>query len=388
MKYIDELTKEELKGKIVLLRLDLNVPVADGEVTDTYRMERSIETIDFLRGMEARIIIIAHCEGKQPLEASDGRMTESSSLVPMWHYLNGYLPVEFCTSYFTPEALDKILKLEDKGVLLFENVRMNAGEKENDPEFAKKLSQMADIYVNDAFSVCHRKHASVVGVPEFLPHYGGLLLRAEIEHLSRVFNPEHPFVFILGGAKFSTKLPLIEKYLDKADTVFVGGALANDVFKERGYEVGTSLVSKEEVNMKDIINNPKFRTFSDVTVTEGDKVSFKKPDEVSSGECIVDCGPETIDDLKKIISSAKTVVWNGPLGNYEIGFKDKTEQLAEIIAQLTSEAKLESIIGGGDTVASINTLGLEHKLTFISTGGGAMLDYLVNETLPGIEALE
>lgn len=385
MKYIDELNADELKGKKVLLRLDLNVPMDDGNITDTHRLERVISIVDFLRNAEAQTIIIAHLENKEG---------GNESLVSVWSYLSGFFPVDFCPTYFTPESIEKLIQMKDKSVLLFENVRMNAGEKENDREFAKKLSQMADIYVNDAFSVCHRKHASVVGVPEFLPHYGGLLLRSEVEHLSRVFNPKHPFVFILGGAKFSTKLPLIQKYLDKADTVFVGGALANDVFKAKGLEVGTSLVSKEIVDMKEIINNPKFRTFSDVTVTEGlsaqagDKVLFKKPEEVSKGECIVDCGPETIEELKKIISGSKTVVWNGPLGNYEIGFKDKTEQLAEIIAQLTSEAKLESIIGGGDTVASINTLGLEHKLTFISTGGGAMLDYLVNETLPGIEALE
>ncbi|MEQ1499914.1 MAG: phosphoglycerate kinase [Parcubacteria group bacterium] len=379
VKYIDELTKDDLKGKRVLLRLDLNVPVEEGKITDVYRLEKAISTVDFLIEKEAKIIIIAHLENK------DG---ENDTLLPIFDYLKGYFKVDFCSTYFSPEAIEKVLNLKDKEVLLFENVRINAGEKENDLEFAKKLSQMADIYVNDAFSVSHRKHASVVGVPTFLPHYGGFVLKSEIENISKAFNPQHPFVFILGGAKFRTKLPLIQKYLDKADTIFVGGALANDVFKAKGYEVGISLVSKEEVGMKDIINNPKFRTFSDVTVTEGDKVLFKKPDEVSSGECIVDCGPETIDDLKKIISSAKTIVWNGPLGNYEIGFKDKTEQLAEIIAQLTSEAKLESIIGGGDTVASINTLGLEHKLTFISTGGGAMLDYLVNETLPGIEALE
>ncbi len=382
MKYIDELKKEDLQGKRVLLRLDLNVPLTDTGIGDTYRLEKAVSTVDFLREMEAKTIIIAHLENKEG---------GNDSLLPIWNYLNGYFKTDFCPTYFSPEAIEKVLKLEDKGVLLFENVRVNPGEKENDKEFAKKLSQMADIYVNDAFSVSHRKHASIVGVPEFLPHYGGLVLKEEIENISKAFNPKRPFVFILGGAKFETKLPLIKKYLEKADTVFVGGALANDVLKVSGHEVGTSLVAKsvEGLGIEDMIKNPKFKTFVDVTVTnEKGYVSLKKIDELKSDECIVDSGPETVEELKKIISEAKTVVWNGPLGNYEKGFSDKTEQLAEIISSLTSDSGVESIIGGGDTIASIQKLKLEHKFTFVSTGGGAMLDYLVNETLPGIEALK
>lgn len=378
IKYLDDLELEDLKGKRVLLRLDLNVPVTDGEVMDAYRMERVIETIDYLRDKDAQTIIIAHCEGK-----------DSPTLTPMWHYLNGYFPVEFSTTFFTPEALDKILKLKDKGVLLFENVRINEGEKANDPEFAKKLSQMADIYIDDAFGAMHRKHASIVGVPEFLPHYGGLLLRKEIEHISRAFNAESPFIFILGGAKFETKLPLIKKYLEKSDIVFVGGALANDIIKAKGFEVGTSLVSDGDFGIDELVKNTKLQTFVDVTVKDKDgNIAVKKLEDISSNDYIGDAGPETIEYLKSILKDAKTVVWNGPLGNYEIGFTDKTEQLAETIASLTSSNGLESIVGGGDTIASINKLDLNHKFSFISTGGGAMLDYLVNETLPGIEALE
>ena len=370
--YIDEV--KDLKGVKVLLRLDLNVPIIDGKVADPYRLERSIQTIDFLREKEAHIIIIAHCEGK-----------ESSTLLPMWHYLNGLVPVEFSPTYFTPESIDKVLKLENKGVILFENLRINPGEKENDEDFAKKLSQMADIYVNDAFSVCHRNHASIVGVPKFLPSYGGLLLRQEIEHLSKVFHPIHPFTFILGGAKFDTKMPLIKKYLETADTVFVGGALANDIYKEKGFEIGKSLITEGDFGIKEMLNNPKLIVPLDVTVTnDSGAVSFKKQNEIGIDETVVDAGPETITQLKNILSETKTVVWNGPLGNYEKGFSDKTEQLAELIV----ESEVESIVGGGDTLASIKKLGLEEKFTFISTGGGAMLDFLVNETLPGIEALK
>ena len=378
--FIDELKKEDLKGKRVLLRLDLNVPVENGQITDTFRLERAITTVDFLRDNEAKTIIIAHLENK------DGG---NDTLVPIWDYLKGYLKIDFSPSYFTPEAVDKLIKMEDKSVLLFENIRINPGEKDNNDEFAKKLSQMADIYVNDAFSVNHRMHASIVGVPKFLPHYGGFVLKSEIEHLSKVFYPDHPFVFILGGAKFQTKLPLIQKYLKTADTVFVGGSLANDIFKSKGFEVGESLVSNVPFDTSDILDNPKFRTYSDVTVTKGSEVLFKKPNEIEKDECVVDAGTETIEELKKIISGAKTIVWNGPLGNYEKGFSDKTEQLAEIIARRPEEDKsVVSIVGGGDTVASIQKLNLEGKFTFVSTGGGAMLDFLVNEALPGIEALE
>ncbi|HEY0221065.1 MAG TPA: phosphoglycerate kinase [Candidatus Paceibacterota bacterium] len=380
IKYIDSLSKEDLKGKRVLLRLDLNVPIENGQIKDTYRLEKAVSTVDYLREMEAKIIILAHLENK------DGG---NDTLFPILSYLSGYFKTDFSPTFFTPESIEKLLKLENKEVLLFENIRINnPGEKENDMEFAKKLSQMADIYVNDAFSVSHREHASVVGVPEFLPHYGGLILKKEIEHLSKVFNPEHPFVFILGGAKFKTKFPLVKKYLKTADTVFIGGALANDVLKAKGLEVGTSLVGEHDFGISEIISDPKLKTFSDVTVIdEKNQIIFKKISEVKPDECIVDSGPETLGDLKNILNGAKTIVWNGPLGNYEKGFSDKTESLAEIITHETSKGAV-SIIGGGDTIAAIQKLNIEHKFTFVSTGGGAMLDYLVNETLVGIEALE
>ena len=377
--YIDELPAEDLKGKKVLLRLDLNVPLIDGKITDTFRMERAVETVDFFRKVGAQTIILAHAE------AQDGG---NESLVPVWHFLNGYFPLDFCPTFFTPEAVDKLLKMEDGSILLFENVRINPGEKENDPEFAKKLSQMADIYVDDAFGVAHRPHASIVGVPAFLPHYGGLLLRQEIENLSKVFSPARPFMFILGGAKFDTKLPLIKKYLERADTVFVGGALVHNIFKEKGYELGTSLVADGDFGIAEMLSNPKLAIPVDVTVKKPDgTVSFKKSNEVSPDEYIVDAGPETVEQLRKLCAGSKTIVWNGPLGNYEIGFVDKTESLAEIIATATA-AGAESILGGGDTLASINKLGLNDKFSFVSTGGGAMLDFLVDETLVGITALE
>ncbi len=379
LKYLDELEKDDLKGKRVLLLLDLNVPIVDGQVSDTYRIEKVIGTVDFLREKEAQIIILSHIEDKE------GNPT---TLLPVLDYLNGYFKVEFSKSFFTAEAVDKILKMKSKDVLLFENVRNDPGEVKNDPEFAKKLAQMADLYVNDAFSVSHRSHASIVGVPEFLPHYAGLQMRQEIEHLSKIFNPDHPFVFILGGAKFETKLPLIRKYLQVADNVFVGGALANDLFKEKGYEVGTSLVSKEEIDLKDILSSPKLSIPADVTATKDGQSVSKAANEVEKDEYISDVGDQTINQLDLLLKNARSVVWNGPLGNYEAGFEQKTESLAKMISEKTLHGGFMSIIGGGDTVAAIQNLGIDHNFSFVSTGGGAMIDFLVDETLVGIEALK
>ncbi|KND48723.1 MAG: phosphoglycerate kinase [Parcubacteria bacterium C7867-003] len=375
MKYLNDLEEKDLKGKYVLLRLDLNVPIINGEVGDTFRLDRVIETVDFLRLAGARTIIISH------IESGD------KTLVPIWHYLNGFFPLEFSPTYFTAEAIDKVAKLEDKGVILFENLRVNPGEKENDEEFAKKLSQMAEIYVNDAFAVSHRKHASIVGVPKFLPSYAGLLMRQEVEHLGKTFNPNKPFLFVLGGAKFETKMPLIQKFMNKADKIFLAGALANNIFKERGLELGTSLVSEVTSDLRGISQSDKVVTPIDVTVTNtAGEVINRKPNEIQTDECIVDVGQETVKQLQALVRDSKTILWNGPLGNFEIGFQDKTEVLAKMVADATV-GDVTSVVGGGDTIASINKLGLNEKFTFISTGGGAMLDFLVNETLPGIDAL-
>jgi 3-phosphoglycerate kinase len=377
--YIDEC--EDLKGKKVILRLDLNVPIHDGVVTDTYRIDQIIETVDFLRLQGAQVIIISHHEG----DVEEGKTY--SSLAPLLHYLNGYFPVSFSPTYFTPEAIDILITMKDGDVVLFENIRMFPEEKSNDLEFAKKIAQMGDIFVNDAFAVSHRKHASIVGVPLYMPHYAGLLFKKEIQNLSTAFHPEHLFVFILAGAKFDTKIPLITKYLDSADHVFLGGALVHTIYKARGYNIGTSLYSEPKTDIGGIVTNPKLVTPVDVTVEAGDAVIFETPDVVSDDHCIVDAGQETIDNLKKILSGAKTIIWNGPLGNYEKGFVDKTEQLAEIIIEETKKGAV-SIIGGGDTIASLQKINIENNFTFISTAGGAMLDFLANETLPGIEALQ
>lgn len=358
-----------VSGKKVLVRVDFNVPVKDGEVADDFRIKKVLETLEYLESSGAKTLLISHIESTDTLE-------------PVFNYLSPRFSIKFVKSLNDAE---NALSSCDKGeFVLLENVRKFSGEKENDESFAKDLAGLGDFYVNDAFSVSHRLHASVVGIPNFLPGYAGFLFQKEVENLSKAFKPIHPFLFILGGAKFDTKMPLVEKFLEKSDQVFIGGALANDIYKAKGYEVGVSLVSEGEVDFGRIMNSKKIIISSDVIVSDGEKVSEKSAEDVGIHEKIVDNGPKSVEMLKELSSKAKFILWNGPLGNYENGFGESTEKLAKIL----SESKAVTIVGGGDTVAEISKLGLEEKFTFVSTGGGAMLDFLANETLPGIEALE
>jgi phosphoglycerate kinase len=360
----------DITGKKVLVRLDFNVPIDNGAVRDDYRIQKSLQTINFLREHQAKIIIISHIEGRE------------HSLKPVFEYLKNTLslPVEFCEDCLE-NGQANIEKLNNGEVLLCENLRLYDGEKKNDEEFAKKLSALGEIFVNDAFSVSHRAHASVVGVPKFLPTYIGFQFDSEVKHLSECFNPPHPFLFILGGAKFDTKLPLVEKFLDIADTIFVGGALGNDLFKARGLNVGASLISDSSADFSKYLSNPKIIMPTDVAVGQN---IIKKPEEVQNTEAIYDAGPETLALLTEEIKKAKHILWNGPLGNYENGYKQPTLDLAKAIA----ESGAKSFVGGGDTLAAISELKLEDKFTFISTGGGAMLDFLAKGTLPGLEVLK
>ncbi len=348
-----------LKGKRVMVRVDFNVPVQDGRIIDDLRIRVAMPTIEYLKSEGAKVILISHIESIPSLELVAEKM--GINLVKDFMNWDG--------------------KIEESEVLLFENLRTNPGEKANDPEFTKVLASYADIYVNDAFPVCHREHASVVGVPKLLPHYAGFQLMKEIENLSAFFNPAHPFIFILGGAKFETKLPLIEKFSNTADYIFVGGALMNDVFKAKGYEVGKSLVSEKEMDMKSIVADQRIILPTDVVVQSG-RVSNVK--DVQKDEIIMDVGPVSIDAFADKIKTAKFILWNGPLGLYEKGFKDQTLKLAKLI--LESGAKCA--VGGGDTVAAIESLKVENPNVFISSGGGAMLQFLEEESLVGIKALE
>jgi phosphoglycerate kinase len=254
----------------------------------------------------------------------------------------------------------------------------------NDESYSKYLASLADIYVNDAFAASHREHASIIGIPRYLPSYIGIEFADEIKNLSLALDPERPSLFILGGAKFDTKEPLIKKFLDLYDRVFVGGALANDLFKAQGFEIGRSLSSGTEHSFKEILDHPNLVLPADVVVVNKEGVATKKPKDVLIGDMILDAGVEATQQVIQLTKEASFVLWNGPLGDYEKGFNDHTEELARAIVE--SDAKC--IVGGGDTVASISKLGLMNKIDFVSTGGGAMLQFLLEGTLPGIEAIK
>ncbi len=372
LKSIDEV--KNIKGKRIILRADFNVPIAKGKVVDDFRIQAVMPTIQMLRDGGAKVIILSHVEGKG-----------GESLKPVASYFEAKkFPITFIPKYFTASAQKTLDAMKNGDIVLFENVRTNKGEKENDDKFSKKLAAMGDMYVNDAFPVSHRAHASIVGIPKFLPSYMGPVFKREVQFLSTAFKPDRPFLFILGGAKFETKMALLKKFMNLADFIFVGGALANNFFKELNLNVGKSVVSEGDFGLRSLLETHKVFIPIDAVVATGKKVSTKQIQDVDSKDAIWDAGPETLVQIQDLVNRSKFVLWNGPLGNYEKGFSEGTKKLAEII----SKSNAKSVVGGGDTVAAIQTLGLMDKFTFVSTGGGAMLDFLANETLPGIEAIK
>ncbi len=374
MKHIKDAT--DLKNKRILLRVDFNVPIKNNKVVDTYRIDKTEKTINYLLKKGAEITIVSHL-------GDDGR----ESLLPVYEYLEKKgMDISFFIGPITVKTVAIIHSERTTKVVLVENIRQNPGEKKNDAKFAKTLSTLGDIYVNDAFAVSHREHASIVGVTKYLKGYAGFQLADEVAHLSKVFNPKHPFVFILGGNKFSTKLPLLKKFTKHADTIFLGGALLNDVLLSVGFPVGASLVEGNKKNtdeLKKLYINKKFITPDDVVVERDGKSVNIGVNDVQKKDAIYDVGTETLKTLLEKISSAKAVLWNGPLGKYTTGYDKASKKLLKVLA----DSKKEVILGGGDTVALVSKMKLEDKFTFVSTGGGATLDFLAKGTLPGIKAL-
>lgn len=371
MKGIEEIG--DVSGKKLIIRADFNVPIANGVVVDDFRIIKALPTFQMLKQKGAIGILISHIEN-----------TEDGSLKPVVDSLLAHdFPVTFLDQSSLSEVGEEITKGKAGDFFLIENIRRFDGEKNNDESFGVELAGLGEIYVNEAFPVSHRAHASIVGVPKHLPHFAGVLFQKEIKELSHAFNPAHPFVFILGGAKFETKEPLIEKFLDTADIIFVGGALGNDFFKAKGYEVGGSITSGKLPD-DGLVNNEKIMIPIDVVVRASDgRHVVRRSNEILPQEIVSDAGPETINLLRKKIMEARMVLWNGPVGFYEKGFDGGTKEIAKFL----SESRARSIVGGGDTVAAIQSLGVEDRLSFISTGGGAMLDFLAKGTLPGLEAL-
>ncbi len=366
---------ENLKGKKVVVRVDYNVPMDGDKITDDFRIRASLPTIEYLQKKGAIVVLLAHI-------GDDATSSLKPVAIRLKKFISNLNFIE--TSIFSDNTEKIVNNLKSGDVVLLENLRREIGEKKNAPSFARALSRYGTIFVNDAFSVSHRPHASIVGITKYLPGYAGLQMIDEVNHLSKAFNPKHPFLFILGGAKFETKIPLIKKFLRDADHVFIGGALANDFFRAKGYTVGTSLVSDGNISIKPFAKSSNLIIPIDVIASKDGKTRDIKPSDVASDECIVDIGNETVTKLGELIEKASFILWNGPLGKYESGFSSSTEKILKLI----SKSKANSVIGGGDTVAIISKLKLGDKLGFVSTGGGATLDFLAKGTLPGIKALK
>lgn len=363
-----------LPGTRVLVRANLNVPMEQGSVADTSRALGNLPTLRFLKGKGAKTILVGHVS------------VEGESLKPVADILAQHVPVSFLESPFDEVGKEKLEHMQDGDIVCLENIRQFPEEEKNDGAFAQKLAGLADIFVNDDFTSAHRVHASIVGVPHYIPSYMGMRFAEEYEHLSEAFHPQHPAVLIVGGAKPETKLPIITALAPHMDSVFVFGVSGNSLLKTKGFSVGTSRVASvnEEV-LRTIVAMPHVSTYTDVlTLGVDGKEHVLKPEALGPDDTIVDAGPETLAHLAQVVSSAAFVLWNGPLGLYEKGFSVGTQECARAIAS----SRAESIVGGGDTDAVLAEGHISGTFTFTSSAGGAMLEFLAQGTLPGIDALK
>lgn len=367
---------KKIKNARAIVRVDFNVPLQGNRIRDARRIDASFATIKALQKKGYQVLLLAHLGG------------EGVSLRPVASYLSKFFKTVFITESLlnTDTVLQLCSAVTPDTVVLFENIRFYPEEEKNVPRFAKTLSQLGSIYINDAFSVAHRKHASVVGIPKYLPAYAGIQLEKEIAHCSSLLkNKKHPFVFILGGAKFSTKIPLLQRFEKEADQVVIAGAILNSFYKTAGFEVGSSVVEDGyEKEIQKLLRSPKVLLPVDVIVLRGTQKKVATLDAIEKKDIIVDIGPQTVALIAMKILEAKVVVWNGPTGWYEKGFTKGTEGLAAVLAQ----SKAQVVIGGGDTGAVVEKKIANTRTVFISTGGGATIEYLAKGTLPGVQSLE
>lgn len=359
-----------MKGKRVLVRVDYNVPLKGNKILDTRRIDASFATIRALQKKGMQVVLLAHLGDGTP------------SLKPIATYLAKHVAVKFVT---TPigEGIPPVAK---DTIILFENIRRYKEEEANNKAFAKALAALGDIFVNDAFSVSHRAHASVVGVAKYLPSFAGIQLEKEIKELSKLLeNKKHPFLFILGGAKFGTKIPLLKRFVDVADQVVIAGAIANSFYRVGGFEIGASVTEEGyDSPIKKLLASPKLLLPVDVVALRGTKKVLCMLNEVQKADVIVDIGSQSVALVAQKIKKAKVIVWNGPTGWYEKGFTKATTELATAM----KESKAYVVIGGGDTGAVVENVLGKQKNIFVSTGGGATLDFLAKGTLPGVDCLK
>jgi len=379
----------DIRGKRVLVRVDFNVPIKDGKVGDDTRIKAALPTIEYLLNGGAAVILCSHLG--RPKGGPDPKFT----LKPVADYLGQLMkkPILFAEDCIGPIAEKAAKALKPGEVLVLENTRFHPEEEKNDPEMAKQLAKLADVYVDDAFGSAHRAHASTEGVARIKPGVAGFLLEKEIQYLGQaIADPKRPFVAILGGAKISDKIGVIKNLLTKADTVLIGGGMANTFFKAQGYPVGDSLVEDEALETaKQLVKESSTHLRLPIDVVIGnrfDNDAERKVIEtgpIPDGWRIMDVGPKTVAAYAKVVASAGTVVWNGPMGVFEFPhFAQGTFDLAKAVA----ESKAVTIIGGGDSVAAVQQSGLADKITHISTGGGASLEMLEGLVLPGVAILQ
>ena len=386
----------DVAGKRVLVRADLNVPVRDGKVSDATRIERTAPTIRALLERGAAVLLLSH------FERPKGKVVPEMSLKPIAEAVQTVLgtPVHFVeTDWRDGKALEPAHGAEPGQVLLFENTRFHAGEEANDPSFARDLAGLADIYVNDAFSAAHRAHASTEGVAHHLPSAAGLAMQAELEALEAALSsPERPVVAIVGGSKVSTKLDLLGNLVSRVDAIVIGGGMANTFLAAQGHKMGRSLL---EVGLLDTAREIAARAEqagcdlvlpTDAVVAQ--KFEANAPTrtvpvtEVGGEDMILDIGPDSVAEVERRLAGARTLVWNGPVGAFETPpFDGGTMAIAKAVARLTASGKLRSVAGGGDTVSALNAAGVTEALSYVSTAGGAFLEWLEGKSLPGVEAL-
>jgi len=385
----------DVKHKRVLVRVDFNVPMKDGVVTDATRLMAAIPTISHLKSAGAKVILLAH------FGRPKGQRLAEASLLPVAAPLADMLaaPVEFAEDCIGPAAEAAVEALKPGSVLLLENTRFHAGEEKNDPGFAAELAKLGDIYVNDAFSAAHRAHGSTAGVAALLPAYAGHALQRELDHLSQALtDPRRPVIALVGGSKVSTKIDLLENLVSKVDRLFVGGAMANTFLAAQGHDVGKSLHEAdfadtaraildaarnhgcEMILPVDLVCAREFAAHPDTVTVPAD--------DIPADMMALDCGPATVDALADTIDSCRTLIWNGPLGAFETPpFNTSTVEIARYVGQRARANKLIAVAGGGDTVAALNQAGVAGDFTFVSTAGGAFLEWMEGKALPGVEAV-
>jgi phosphoglycerate kinase len=378
----------DVKGKRVLVRVDFNVPLKDGAITDDIRIRAALPTINYLLDKGAALILCSH------LGRAKGKVVPELRMDPVAARLSELLgrPVKKMDDCIGPEVEAAAAAMKPGDVILLENTRFHAEETANDPGFAKQVAGLADIFVNDAFGAAHRAHATTVGVADYLPAVAGLLMEKELEFLGKATSdPDRPYVAILGGAKISDKIGVIESLLSKCDRLLIGGGMANTFFKAMGFEVGDSLVEEDAVpTAKSLLESAGSQLVLPVDVVVADAFDndahskVVAPNEVTAGWRILDIGPKTVQTFESALSGAKTVIWNGPMGVFEMpNFAKGTFAVAETLAKLDAT----TIIGGGDSAAAVKQAGLADKMSHVSTGGGASLEFLEGKTLPGVAAL-